>query len=73
MQADGWEVDGKTAAQLDTSFRCLYQLGDICMARVEARVRVYDADNGPGQSIIAVAKRFDEDLAQEEREVRIAV
>ncbi|POR32779.1 hypothetical protein TPAR_07008 [Tolypocladium paradoxum] len=42
-------------------------------ARVEAGVGVGDADDGPREGVLAVPEGFDEDLAQEEREVGVAV
>ena len=43
------------------------------MAGVECRVSVDDTDDGEGERFFAVAEGFDEDFAEEEGEVRVAV
>lgn len=43
------------------------------MTWVEGRVGVDDADDGPGKGVLAVAQGFDEDFAEEEGEVGVAV
>lgn len=58
---------------MDSSLDGFDELRHIAVARVETGVCVYDPDDGAGQCIVAVAERFDEYLAQEEREVGVAV
>ena len=47
--------------------------GTVRMARIEIAVRVGDADDGPRERVVGIAHRLDERLAQEQREVRVAV
>lgn len=73
MQTNSWKLDGQPARQLHAPLDGVDHLRHGGMARVEGRVGVDDADNGPRQGIVAVAEGLDEDLAEEEGEVRVAV
>lgn len=73
MQADGGELDGEAAGEVDAALDGFEELGDVGVAGVEAGVGVDDADDGPGEGVFRVAEGFDEDFAQEEGEVGIAV
>ena len=73
MHTDRRELHRQTAIEVDSALDGFNELRYISVARVETRVRVHDPDNGPREGIVAVAERFDEDFAQEEREVRVAV
>lgn len=56
-----------------TALHGLDELRDIGVTRVEARACVDDAHDGAREGILAVAGGFDEDFAQEEGEVGVAV
>ena len=43
------------------------------MTGVEGRVGVDDTDDGAGEGIVCVSESFDEDFAEEEGEVGVAV
>lgn len=73
MQADGGKVNGQAASELHAALDGLDELRHVGVARVEAAVRVDDAYDGAGQRIFAVAEGFDEDFAEEQREVPVAV
>ena len=58
---------------MDAAFRGLEKLWRIAVAGIEPGIGVYDPDYGPGESVLGVAEGFDEDFAEEEGEVRVAV
>lgn len=73
VQADGGKVHRQAAGELHAALDGVDELRHVGVARVEAAVRVDDADNGAGERVVAVAEGLDEDFAEEERKVRVAV
>jgi hypothetical protein len=73
MDANSGKLHGETSIELDPTLHGLDQLWDIGVARVEARVCINDAYDRSGECIFAIAHGLDEDLAQEEGEVRVTV
>jgi hypothetical protein len=72
MNADRRKLHRQSAPRQDPSLACLDELRHIAVAWVEGRVGVDDAHNGLRERGVAVTQGFDEDFAQEEREVRVA-
>lgn len=72
MNADSGELDGEGARGEDAALGRLDELRHVAVAWVEGRECVDEADDGLGERVVTVAERFDEDFAQEEREVRVA-
>ena len=54
MNADRWEFDGQASCYMYATLSGIEQLGRVRMARVEAGVGIYDANNGPGECIFTV-------------------
>lgn len=73
VQADGREVYREAAREMHSSLDGFDELGYVGVARVEAGVGVDNSNDGAGERILAVSKGFDENLAEEEGEVGIAV
>ena len=73
MDTDRGKVQRQAAAQLHAPLCRLDELRHIGMAGVEGGVGVDDADDGTREGILAVSEGLDEDLAQEEGKVRVAV
>lgn len=73
MEADGGELDGQAAPEVDAALHGVEQLRHVGVARVEPGPRVDDAHDGPRQRVLAVPQGLDEGLAQEQREVRVPV
>ena len=73
MNTNRRKVHRKPSIELNPTLDGFDKLRDIAVARIETRIRVHDSDDGTGEGIFAVAERFDEDLAEEEGEVRVAV
>lgn len=73
MDTDGGEVDRQAAGKENAALDGVDELWYVGVAWVERRVRVDDTDDGRLECRVRVAQGFDEDFAEEEREVRIAV
>lgn len=73
MHTDRRELHRQPARELHPALGGVHELRHIGVARVEGAVGVDDADDGPRERIVRVAKGLDEGFAQEEREVRVAV
>lgn len=73
MQTDGREIDGETAAQLNSPLDSVDELGNVGMTWVEARVGVDDANDWTKEGIFTVAHGLDEELSHEEREMGVPV
>jgi hypothetical protein len=73
MDANRREIHREPAIELDPALDGFDELRDIAVARVETGVRVHDADDRAGEGVFAVAERFDEDFAEEEGEMGVAV
>lgn len=73
MDTDCREIHCESAIELNPTLHGFDKLWHVTVARVETGVSVYDADDWSGEGIFAVSERFDEDFAQEEGEVCVAV
>lgn len=73
METNSREIDCKAAMELDASLDSLDQLRHVCMAWIEARSGVDDANERPCQCVLAISRGFDEYFPQEEGEVGIAI
>ena len=73
MDGDGGEVHGQAAGQHDAALDGFYQLRRVAMAGVVGAARVGNADHGPFQGRIGVARALDEGFAQEQGKALIAV
>lgn len=73
MDTDRRKIHREPSIELDPALDGFDELRDIAVARVETRVRVHDADDGAGEGVFTVAERFDEDFAEEEGEMGVAV
>jgi predicted RecA/RadA family phage recombinase len=73
MDTDSRKVNCQSPIQLHASLDSIDKLGDIRMARVEAGVRIDNANNWSREGIFAIPKSFDKDFAEEEGEVRVTV
>lgn len=73
MQRNGRKINRKPSLQLNATFHCLNQVGNIGVAGIVARVSIDDADDGSRERIVAVPESLNECLAEKEGEVRVAV
>lgn len=73
VNADGREVHGEAPAQLHPTFHSFDELRYVCVAWVEAGIRIHNANDGSRQSIIAISESLDECLSQEQGEMGVAV
>jgi len=73
MDTDRRKLHCKSSIEMDPTLDSFDKLWNIAMARIEAGISVHNSDDRTGKCIFAVAERFDKDLSQEEREMRIAV
>lgn len=73
MQGNGGEINGQAPRELHPALDGVDELRDRGVAGVEGGVGVDHADDGSREGVLAVPEGFDEDFAQEEGEVRVAV
>lgn len=73
MDTDGWKIHSQSAVELNATLGGFDELWDVAMTWVEPRVGVDDTDDGSGEGILTVTEGFDEDLAKEEGEMRVAI
>lgn len=73
MQTNRRKVNGNTAMEMDSSLGSFDQLGHVAVTGIEARPSIDDPDNWTREGIFRVTQGFNEDFAQEQREMGIAV
>ena len=73
VQRDGGEGHRQATRQHDAALHRFDELHHVAVAGVVGTACVDDADDGALQGGVAVARAFDEGLAQEERELAVAV
>ena len=73
MDTDGGKVYREPSRELHATLGGLDELRDVGMTWVEAGVSVDDADDGAGEGVVCIPQGFDEDFAEEEGEVGVAI
>ena len=73
MDTNSREINRKSSIELHAALHSIDELRNVGVAGVKAGICVYDADYRSGECIFGVAKGFDENFAQEEGEVGVAV